>query len=260
MTVRRRRIARRTTTRRAPVRVAATAVGVDTGGTFTDFAAVIGGRLVTGKLPSTPIAPERAVLDGLARLGAGRATRVRHGSTVATNALLERKLARVTFVTNAGLEDVIEIGRQDRPVLYDLVPRARPALVPPERRLGVRARSGPDGRPLVALTGAEVARAVRRVARTRPESIAVGLLHSYADPRHERRLGRALAGLGVPVTLSSALCAEFREVERFATAVANAALAPRVAGYVRALAAGTRAGLEIVLSHGGTAPPELSAR
>jgi N-methylhydantoinase A len=238
----------------------AAAVGVDTGGTFTDFVALSGGRLVALKLPSTPAAPERAVLAGLERLGTARATRVRHGSTVATNALLERKGARVTLATTAGFEDLVEIGRQDRPELYALQPRRIEPLVPRARRVGVRERLGPSGAELVPLAPAEARRAARAVARTRPEAVAVGLLHSYADPRHERALGRALRGLKVPVTLSAELCPEVREYERFATTVTNAYLMPRVAGYLRGLARGTPARLEIVLSHGGTAPPELAAR
>ncbi len=236
------------------------AVGVDTGGTFTDFVARTGRGLVAFKLPSSPAAPERAVLDGLARLAAGAATRVRHGSTVATNALLERRVARVTLVTTAGFEDVLEIARQDRPRLYDLAPRRPEPLVPAARRIGVRERRGPDGRLEQALTRAERARVRRAVARTRPEAIAIGLLHAYADPRHERMLARDLARLGRPVSASAALCPEFREYERFATTVANAALMPRVARYVTALARGTRARVEIVLSHGGTAPPARAAR
>ena len=122
-----------------------TAAGIDTGGTFTDFVGIAGGRLVTFKLPSTPAAPDRAVLAGLERLGATPATRVRHGSTVATNALLERKGARVTFVTTAGFEDLLVIGRQDRPDLYALAPRRPAPLVPRARCIGVRERTGPRG-------------------------------------------------------------------------------------------------------------------
>jgi N-methylhydantoinase A len=235
-------------------------VGVDTGGTFTDFVALGGGRLIALKLPSTPRAPERAVLEGLERLGTRSTTRVRHGSTVATNTLLERQGARVAFVTTGGFEDLLEIGRQDRPELYALRPRRVEPLVPPARRLGVHERLGPGGAVLRPLTPAEAKRAARAVARVRPQAVAVGLLHSYADSRHERRLGRALASLGVPVTLSSALCPEVREYERFATTVTNAYLMPRIAGYLGGLARGTPARLEIVLSHGGTAPPALAAR
>ena len=241
-------------------RAAPHAAGVDTGGTFTDFVAVAGGRLVALKVPSTPRAPERAVLEGLARLGAGRGTRVRHGSTVATNALLERKGAKVALVTTEGFEDLLEIGRQDRPDLYALAPRRAAPLVPAARRFGVRERVGPGGAALVPLTAAAARRAAAAVRRSGAEAVAVGLLHSYANPAHERRLARALARLGVPVTLSATLCPEVREYERFATTVTNAYLMPRVSAYLDGLSRGTPARLEIVLSHGGTAPPALAAR
>ena len=250
--------------RRRPKRSGAgappTVVGVDTGGTFTDFVALRGGRLTAFKLPSTPRAPERAVLAGLARLGVGRATRVRHGSTVATNALLERKGARVVLLTTAGFEDLIEIGRQDRPDLYTLAPRRTPPLVPAARRIGVAERIGPQGELWRPLTEASLRRAARATRRLRPEAVAIGLLHAYARPAHERRLTRALATLGVPVSASSHLAPEYREYERLATTVTNAYLAPRIAGYLGRLARGTGARLEIVLSHGGTAPAAAAAR
>ena len=226
-------------------------IGVDTGGTFTDFAALAPGGLAVFKVPSTPRAPERAVLAGIARAGADPTTRVRHGSTVATNALLERKGARVAFLTTAGFEDLLEIGRQDRPELYALAPRRVPPLVPAARRLGVRERLGPAGERLLAPRRAEIARALAALRRLRPQAVAIGLLHSYVNPAHERTLERALEGLGVPLCRSSSLCPEIREYERFATTVTNAYLVPRVAGYLRALARGTRARVEIVLSHGG---------
>ncbi len=241
-------------------RSGASAVGVDTGGTFTDFVAIVDGRLIALKLPSTPVAPERAVLDGLSRLGAGRGARVRHGSTVATNALLERKGARVVFVTTAGFEDLLEIGRQARPQLYALAPRRVPPLVPAELRLGIAERIGPRGEVLRRPGAAAVARAVAQTRRRRPEAIAIGLLHAYANPAHERALERAHRGLGVPVCRSSALSPEIREYERFATTVTNAYLMPRVSRYLEALARGTRAEIEVVLSHGGSAPPAQAAR
>ena len=235
---------------------------MDTGGTFTDFVARVGPRIVTLKLPSTPAAPERAVLEGLRRLGAARGSRVRHGSTVATNTLLERKGARVVFVTNAGFEDLIEIGRQDRPDLYALAPRRPEPLVPPARRVGIEQRSGPRGERWRSPTRAETGRMMRRVRSLKPDAIAVGLLHSYARGAPEAALGAELGRgcRGVPLTLSSALCPEVREFERFTTTVANAYLMPRVSTYLRALAAGSQAGLEIVLSHGGAAPPAAAAR
>jgi N-methylhydantoinase A len=235
-------------------------IGVDTGGTFTDFVAWRRGRWVAFKLLSTPQAPERAVLEGLDRLGASRATRVRHGSTVATNTLLERKGARVALLSTAGFEDLLEIGRQDRPDLYALAPRRNPPLVPGPRRFGVDERIGPQGEKWRPLTASAVRRAVRAVRDSRAEAVAIGLLHAYADPTHERRIERALRHLHVPVTRSSALCPEFREYERLATTVTNAYLTPRVSAYLGELARGTRARLDIVLSHGGLARPAEAGR
>ncbi len=233
----------------------ADAIGVDTGGTFTDVVAWSGGRRVAFKVPSTPHQPAAAVLAALARAGAGRGTRVRHGSTMATNALLERKGARVTLVTTAGFEDVLEIGRQERPDLYALEPRRAPPLVPRERRLGARERLAAGGGVLTPLTAREVARVMRRVRASRPEAVAVALLHAWSAPAHERRLARALGSLGVPVTSAVQLVPEIREYERLATTVANAYLVPRMRNYLRQLAAGSRgASLQICLSHGGTAP------
>jgi len=185
---------------------------------------------------------------------------VRHGSTVATNTLLERKGARVALLTTAGFEDLIEIGRQDRPDLYALQPRRMPPLVPETRRIGVRERIAADGTTLVPLRAAEVARVLRRVRRTRPQALAIGLLHAYATDRHERSLARSARSLGVPVTASAELCPEIREYERFATTVTNAYLLPRVGRYLESLERGARGRLEIVLSHGGTAPPAAAAR
>ncbi len=245
---------------RRPRTARALAVGIDTGGTFTDVVVWRAGRRESWKVPSTPAAPERAVLEALERAGAGATTRVRHGSTVATNALLERKGARVAFVTTAGFEDVLEIGRQDRPRLYDLAPQRPAPLVPRERRLGVRERLGVRGEPVVPLTDAECRRVATRVRAAKPEAIAIGLLHAWSDPAHERRLERVLAELGVPVSRSSALCPEIREYERFATTAANAFLVPRVQRYLGALARSGRGRIDVVLSHGGTAPIAEAAR
>jgi len=238
---------------------AADAVGVDTGGTFTDVVAWRGGKRIAFKVPSTPADPARAVREALARAGAGAGTRVRHGSTVATNALLERKGARVAFVTTAGFEDVLEIGRQDRPDIYALQPRRLPALVPAERRIGARERVAAGGATLEPLTPAAIEDVVRRVRAAEPQAIAIGLLHAWSAPAHERMLAEALAPLGVPVTTSSGLVPEIREFERFATTVTNAYLVPRMRGYLGALAASGAGAVEIVLSHGGTAPVAQAA-
>src|SRR6184192_189417 len=162
---------------------------------------------------SAPARASAAVLAALARAGADRGTSVRHGSTVATNALLERKGARVTLVTTAGFEDVLEIGRQERPDIYALQPRREPPLVPAERRLGARERVAARGEIVLPLLEAEIEAVVARVRATLPEAIAVGLLHAWSAPDHEHRLARALAAIGVPVTSAVELVPEIREYE-----------------------------------------------
>src|SRR5207248_3132383 len=225
-------------------------VGVDTGGTFTDLVAVVGGGLRVLKVRSTLHDPAAAVRAGLATLGG--AARLHYGSTVATNALLERRGARVALLTTAGFEDLLEIGRQVRPELYALEPRRPPPLVPRARRIGVRERVLADGTVETPLARRRVAAAVAAVARSRATAVAVCLLHGYAAPAHERRLGRALAGRGLHVTLAHRLLREYREYERVATAALNAYVGPLMARHLRALAAvvpGRR--LRIMQSGGG---------
>jgi N-methylhydantoinase A len=215
-------------------RTLSTVVAVDTGGTFTDLVAYRRGRLVALKVPSTPDDPARAVLDGLARVvPPGEPFVLAHGSTVATNALLERRGARVVLVTNRGFEDVIEIGRQNRPQLYALVGTRRPPLVARGDRIGIAGRVGPRGEEWEPLDASELAALPARCARA--EAVVVGLLHAYANPEHERRVAAALAPLGVPVTASAELLPEFREYERISTAVVNAYVAPLVRRYLRTL-------------------------
>src|SRR6185295_7766622 len=175
-------------------------VGVDTGGTFTDLVAVVRGRIEVLKVRSTPRDPAAAVLAGLAALGG--AARLHYGSTVATNALLERRGARVLLLTTAGFEDVLEIGRQVRPLLYALEPRRPAPLVARGRRVGVHERILADGTAAVRLDARAIARARAAARRSGADAVAICLLHSYARPEHERRLGRALAGEGLHLTLS----------------------------------------------------------
>jgi N-methylhydantoinase A len=185
-------------------------VAVDTGGTFTDIVCRTGGRIVVAKVPSTPDDPARAVLEGIASvLDDGAPFVLVHGSTVATNALLERRGARVALVTNAGFEDVIEIGRQNRPQLYALTGHRPPPLVAREDRHGVGGRLGPDGAEIEALDPGEIAGLAERIGDA--ESIAICMLHSYADATHERAVADALAGLDQPISVSSELLPEFRE-------------------------------------------------
>jgi N-methylhydantoinase A len=218
-------------------------LGVDVGGTFTDLVAVGDGRIVTAKVPSTPLDQARGVVRAVqaAAVDPGPVTAFAHGSTVATNALLERRGARVALVTTEGFRDVIEIGRQDRSSLYDLTRDRPPALVPRELRFTVRERTGPDG-VVVPLDPGSLDAAVRRCREAQVEAVAVCLLFGFLHPQHERRVGEALrAGLpGVHVALSSEVLPEFREYERTSTTVADAYLTPRLAAYLRSLTAEVR--------------------
>ena len=237
-------------------------VGVDTGGTFTDLVVRVGDRVRVHKVLSTADDPARAVRAGLAELvPPGWRGRITYGSTVATNALLERRGARVCLVTTAGFEDVIEIGRQARPELYALEPRLAPPLVARADRIGVRERVAFDGEVLAPLDAGELRALLRRVRARRPEAIAVAFLHAYGEPRHERAAGRALAALGVPVTLSHALVREPREYERTSTAVVNAYVAPLMTRHLGRLSSGVpRGALLVMQSNGGATTPALARR
>ncbi len=234
-------------------------IGIDTGGTFTDLVALERGEPVVAKTPSIPADPARALLDALALVGgARRGERVVHGTTVALNALLTGALARVALVTNAGFEDLLEIGRQERPHIYALHPAKPAPLVERRLRFGVAERSWPDpageGVLRVERAGrAELARLARRLAASGAESVAVCLLHAWADPSVERELAGRLRACGLPTTCSAELLREHREVERFSTAVVNAALVPRMRAYLGSLAERLApARLELLQSSGGT--------
>ncbi len=239
-------------------------VAVDTGGTFTDFVAEIEGRLVTHKVPSTPEDPSRAILRGLAELTerTGRAAEeVLHGTTVGTNAFLTRRGARVALLTTRGFEDVIFIGRQARPELYNfMVEKPRP-VVARSLILGVRERVLADGTVEIPLAEEELARVRAWVENKRPEAVAISFLHAYAFPEHERRLAEALADLGIHISLSSEIRPEFREFERTATTLLNAYLAPVMGRYVRRLSeALPGARIFIMQSNGGLMPAEAVER
>jgi N-methylhydantoinase A len=235
---------------------------VDTGGTFTDLVLLKEGRVLRLKVPSTPADPSRAVLEGLARLlPAGAPFTLVHGSTVATNALLERRGARVVLLTNAGFEDVIEIGRQNRPQLYALVGERPPPLVAREDRYGVAGRLGPGGEEIEPLDERQLASTAGALAGIGARSIAIALLHSYANPAHERSVAAAVAALGVPVSVSSELVPEFREYERTSTTVVNAYVAPLMDAYLGRLAEESGAArVRIMGSNGGALPVERARR
>ncbi len=253
--------------RRATLRI-----GVDTGGTFTDFIAVLGARQLAFKIPSTPHAPAEAILQGLARIlselaGEQFDPQIVHGTTVATNALLERKGARTALITTAGFEDVLEIGRQARPDLYNFNGTRPAPLVPAELRFGVNERIAADGSVLTVLSVTELAKLTRQLKRVRVESIAVSLLFSFAHPAHEQAIAAALAELNVPISISHEILPEYREYERTSTVVINAYLAPLVSRYLQQLVAQLNSefripnsALRIMQSSGGSISAETAAR
>jgi N-methylhydantoinase A len=208
-------------------------VGVDVGGTFTDLVAVVDGELVTAKVPSVRGAEATGVAAALRAANLPAVDVLAHGTTVATNALLERRGARTALVTTEGFRDVLEIGRQARASLYDLAARHPAPLVPRELRFTVRERMGPDG-VLVPLDEGSLAAAVDAVRTADVEAVAVCLLFSFLHPEHERRVGETLRAAlpGVRVSLSVELLPEFREYERCSTTVANAYLAPALSAYL----------------------------
>ncbi len=241
-------------------------IGIDTGGTFTDCVYRARGKLQVMKLRSTPDDPARAILQAIesiaAQTGAGQ-LEIRHGTTVATNALLERKGARVAFVTTAGFEDTLAIGRQARPDLYDWNLHRPEPLAPAERCFGVPERIGPDGSVIRALPRDALPALAGSIRDAGPESIAVSLLFSFANPAHERAVGAALAKLGIPVSLSHQVLPEFREYERAATVTVNAYLAPRMSTYIGSLQRSLvrrRARLSIMQSSGGILSAQDAAR
>ncbi|MGH9471592.1 MAG: hydantoinase/oxoprolinase family protein [Terriglobales bacterium] len=243
-------------------------VAIDTGGTFTDCVYLRAGRPQVLKLPSTPDDPSEAILVALSEIAAAtgeRAGEVRHGTTVGTNTLLERAGARVAFVTTAGFEDTIAIGRQARAHLYDWSYMPPPSLAPAELRRGVVERVAADGHVLRAPSSAELDELRRSLTAAGAEAIAVSLLFSFAHPAHERAVARALQPLGLPISLSHEILPEFREFERGAAVVINAYLAPRMGRYLRRLRerlaerAG-RARLLVMQSAGGIIGAEIAAR
>jgi len=220
-------------------------IGIDTGGTFTDFVVARDSRLTSFKEPSTPHNPAEAILAGVARILTdieGGAFEIVHGTTVATNALLERKGARTVLITTEGFEDVIEIGRQARPDLYNLMVTRRAPLVPRELRIGVSERVGPDGSIIGPLDEESLVRKVRQIANFKPraESVAVCLLFSFANSKHEQIIARALEAIDLPVSLSHKILPEYREYERTSTVVINAYLVPLMSRYLGALAEGLK--------------------
>jgi N-methylhydantoinase A len=214
-------------------------IGVDVGGTFTDFYAVdtASGDVRLFKYPSTPDNPATAGMCAEYGIAAKAVERLGHGTTVATNALIQRSGGKVALITSKGFRDLLEIGRQTRPHMYSLQIDHPDPLVPRELRFELAERLLADGSVHVGLEDAAVGRAVRRAVKSGADAIAVCFLFSHVNPDHERAVGRALEAEapGVPVSLSSDVQPEFREYERFSTTVLNAYLQPIFAAYLESL-------------------------
>jgi N-methylhydantoinase A len=248
-------------------------LGVDIGGTFTDVALETGARRFSSKILTTPEAPERGVLEAIravlkeAGLGPEALSIIIHGTTLATNAIIERKGARTALITTEGFRDTIEIRHENRFEQYDVDIDLPPPLVPRRLRFGVPERIDAQGRVLVPLDEGAVAELAARLAALRVESVAVGFLHSFTNPAHERRVGELLARdlPGVTVTLSSDVSPEMREYERFSTACANAYVQPMMGRYLASLETllgqqGFRCPLFLMLSGGGLTTVETAIR
>ncbi|MBM3518370.1 MAG: hydantoinase/oxoprolinase family protein [Alphaproteobacteria bacterium] len=248
-------------------------IGIDIGGTFTDVVLEAGPRRFTRKVLTTSHTPEIGVLEAVqavlddAAVPAAEVALVIHGTTLATNALIERKGAKTALITTEGFRDTIEIRQENRFEQYDVNLDLPPPLVPRRLRRGVPERIDAQGRVLVPLDEGALAHVVADLAAEAVESVAVGFLHSYVNPDHEERVGQVLAERlpGVSVTLSAAVSPEMREYERFSTACANAYVQPLMARYIAKLdrdltAAGLRCPLLLLSSGGGLCTVDMAVR
>jgi N-methylhydantoinase A len=220
------------------VRYHALRIGIDIGGTFTDFVVFDAARsqIDTFKILSTPCNPAQAVLQGLARIHPDKApVHIIHGSTVATNALLERKGSLTALVTTQGFADVLQIGRQNRPVLYDLFADPPEPLVPSHLRLEVQERVTSEGEALIPLQESQIAALEPVLEANQVESVAVCTLFSFLRPEHEAAIARRLRQAGYFVSVSSEISPEYREYERMSTTVINAYVSPVLDRYLSRL-------------------------
>jgi len=248
-------------------------LAADIGGTFTDIVLEHAGRRHSAKVLTTPRAPEEGMLEGISKVLAeaalvpSRIGLLIHGTTLATNALIERKGARTALVTTAGFRDVLEMGYEKRYEHYDLQLELPAPLVPRELRFAVEERITAKGEVRTPLLASSFERVVEKIKEWKVESVAVGFLHSYVNDSHEKQAGQALAAAlpGVSITLSSAVCPEIREYERFSTACANAYVQPLMASYLERLAAelkrrGFGCPLYLMTSGGGLTTLETARR
>jgi N-methylhydantoinase A len=232
-------------------------IAIDSGGTFTDCVWLEDSTLRILKVFSTPADPAQAIAGAVHKIaGEKPGIVVLHGTTVGTNSLLQRKGARVAFVTTAGFEDSIEIGRQQRPKLYDFFFEKEPALAPAELRFGVEERTSAEGQVLRAPDTQKLQALAQQVAAQSPQAIALSLLFSFANPKNERAVAEALAQLNLPLSVSHKILPEFREYERASTVLVNAYLQPVMQSYLerleqRAGGGGRSARIFVMQSSGG---------
>ena len=244
-------------------------IAIDTGGTFTDCVWVDRGRVRMLKIFSTPADPSQAIMEAVQKISPNAEIVLLHGTTVGTNTLLQRKGARVALVTTAGFEDAIEIGRQARPKLYDFFFDKIEPLVPRGLRFGIHERTDSEGNILETPPANELADLAQQVREKQPESIAISLLFSFANPENERSAAQALGELGLPLSISHEILPEFREYERTSTVVVNAYLQPVMRKYLESLAArlqkpsalhNSRSAIFVMQSSGGITALPTAAR
>jgi N-methylhydantoinase A len=253
-------------------------LGVDTGGTFTDFYLITDdGKVSVYKRPSTPDDPSRAIVEGLANLSErGALSRsspafseegvadLVHGSTVATNAIIERKGARTALITTRGFRDVLVIGRQTRPKLYDLSPYREPSLVPDELRLEANERLDRRGEVVQTIDPVEIQTLLDYIEQNKVESLAVCFLFAFLNPEHERAVADAARHRRIPTSVSHEVLPEHREFERTSTTVANAYVSPVMKNYLSHLEKSARGygvkRLRVMSSNGGCVSPKAAGR
>jgi N-methylhydantoinase A len=233
-------------------------IAIDSGGTFTDCVWLHQSTLQILKVFSTPADPAQAIADAVTRIaGDVQEIVVLHGTTVGTNTLLQRKGARVAFMTTKGFEDSIEIGRQHRPKLYDFFFEKDPALAPAELRFGVDERTSAEGKVMRAPTPESLKTLAAQITAQKPQAIALSLLFSFANSQNEKAVVAALASLNVPLSVSHRILPEFREYERASTVLVNAYLQPVMQTYLQKLeqkagaGSGRQARIFVMQSSGG---------
>jgi len=212
-------------------------IGIDTGGTFTDFVVLVDGEFSVHKELSTPLDPSIAIYQGIKKLIGDKldGTYIYHGTTIATNALLERKGSKIVLITTKGFEDIIEIGRQNRKELYNIFEQETKPLVERPYRVGIKERADFKGNILEQISKAEMLKLKNKIKKLKPEAIAISLINSYASSKNELIVENLLKDLGIPISVSSRILPEFREYERTSTVVINAYLIKKVFSYMNNL-------------------------